>query len=506
MTNFSTTSRAQVPDWSTSVASIIYDNCSSCHHEGNIAPFSLMSYTDAVNHALNISAVVNAGLMPPWPADPDYRHFAYEAVLSEAEISTITEWVDNGTPSGNLNLAPPPPAFPAGGSMLQTIDYVVAIPPYTLQYNTDEYRYYAIPTSFTDTVYINQIEVMAGLDQLVHHADISFDMTGSSHLKDMLDPLSGFNSSTGYPNIDFYMNAWQPGGNIVSYPENWGIMVPPGADFVLEIHYGPGGEGLIDSTVMNLRFVKTPVDVRPITVEWTLYNSAPCLLDGPLVIPANTVKTFHQKSYAMPEDRSLISICPHQHMLGKSYRVWFITSDGDSVPLINIPQWDFHWQKYYTFQQIQKIPAGARIYSEASFDNTTNNPDNPNNPPETVSLGSTTEDEMLLCYFIFAAYMPEDEDIILDSSLIATGIPEITSNESLWIVYPNPAGDYFYIEQKNPSPYTSICLMNALGQVIEEKIIDNALVKFDLNPYNAGIYFVEMKTKDNRNIKKLIKH
>ncbi|MBK7967381.1 MAG: hypothetical protein IPK10_20335 [Bacteroidetes bacterium] len=197
---------------------------------------------------------------------------------------------------------------------------------------------------------MNQIEVIPGLPQLVHHADLHYDLSGTSFYNDSITPTPGF---SGGLISNYYMNAWQPGGGVATYPNNWGIMVPPGADFVFEIHYGPGGVGQVDTTKMNLRFITQPQNVRKVNVGWLLNNPIPS--QGPLIIPPNTVPTFDQESSPMPSSRSLIAICPHMHNLGASYTVWFVTLTGDSVPLIDIPAWDFHWQKYYTFQYIQKF-------------------------------------------------------------------------------------------------------------------------------------------------------
>src|SRR5688572_16293839 len=431
---------AQGPDWSTTIAPIIYNNCSSCHHQGTVAPFALMSYQDVFNNATDILVQVNDRHMPPWPPDPAYRHFAYEAVLDSLEIVAINDWINSGMPLGDTLLAPAPPVFSVTGSILDTIHFVAQIPPYTLQYNTDEYRYFAMHTGFTDTVYISKIEVIPGLPQVVHHADIHYDLTGTSFYNDSITPLPGF---SGGMVSDYYMNAWQVGGNIVEYPNNWGIMVPPGADFVFEIHYGPGAQGLTDTTKMNLRFITGGGSIRTIHVGWLLNNP----ISGPLVIPPNVITTFNQMSVPMPNDRSLISICPHMHKLGNTYKVWYKDLNLDSVPLIDIPHWDFHWQKYYMFQQIQKIPAGARLFSIASYDNTVNNPHNPNNPPITVYNGLTTNDEMLMTYFIWADYQAGDENIILDSTL-TTSLPpgNQVQDEHQFSVYPNPASDYIYVK------------------------------------------------------------
>ncbi|MFI5219402.1 MAG: T9SS type A sorting domain-containing protein [Bacteroidia bacterium] len=495
---------AQTPDWSTVIAPIIYKNCSSCHHNGGIGPFPLMSYSHAVMASWNIKIKVTNKEMPPWPADPTYRHFAYEALLDSSEIAAISDWVDNGMPLGDTTLAPAPPVFSQTGSLLDTINMTLQIPPYTLQYNTDEYRYFAMHSGFTDTVYVSKIEVIPGLSQAVHHADIHYDLTGQSFYNDSVTPLPGF---SGGVVSSYYMNAWMGGGNIVEYPPNWGILVPPGADFVFEIHYGPGHVGQTDTTKMNLRFITNGSVVRPIHVGWLLNNPIPS--QGPLVLPPNVITSFNQMSAPMPIDRSLISVCPHMHLLGKSYRVWYISLTGDSVPLVNIPQWKFHWQKYYMFQHVQKIPAGARIYSEASYDNTVNNPFNPNNPPITVYNGPTTEDEMLMTYFIWANYMPGDENILLDTTLL-TSVPNnfVSAQQETFQLYPNPAHDYFFLDAVfSENIAAELRLVNAFGQLLEKRNVKGNQIheQLDVTGYPDGIYFAVLVTPEGLLTKKFIR-
>ncbi len=488
-------SNSQIPTWSDDIAPLIYKNCAVCHHNGAIAPFELMTFQDVVLYAPLIHEAIEHREMPPWPADPNYRRFAHETYLEDEEILAIHDWIDAGMPLGNPDDAPEPPLFLPGGSLLDTIDYVVEIEPYTLQYDVDEYRWFVIPTNFPDTVYISRIEVIAGLDQVVHHADLSFDLTGHSKALDLQDPLPGFNNSTGAPNYDYYINAWQPGGNIPAYPENWGIAVPPGADFVIEIHYGPGGIGLIDSTKMNLQFIKNPTGVRPVNVAWILTDSPPVLVDGPLVLPPNEISTFHQKSYPVWTDLSLIAICPHMHFLGKSYKVWAETPMGVIIPLIDIPHWDFHWQKYYYFQQVQKIPQGSILHSEGVYDNTVDNHDNPNNPPITVNRGFKTTDEMFLCYFIFAEYQNGDEQIIQDSTLMVNST-EILSEENDLTIFPNPVENELYIYGTLPSPEKlSFRIVDLKGIEVKrwEMASNNTLIQenIELSKLSSGLYYLE---------------
>ena len=497
-------SPAQDPIWSPDVANIIYTHCSSCHHEGSIGPFAMMSYADVVDHAVEVGEQVDARNMPPWPADPNYRHFLDENVLTQGEIDAVVGWVRGGTPFGDPGLEPDPPIFPPGGSLLNTIDFQVAIPPYTLQYNTDEYRWFVIPNPFPTTVYVNAIEVFAGLNEVVHHADISYDNTGASLANDLLDPLPGFNGSTGSPTYSYYMNAWQPGGNVVRYPPQWGIAIPPGSDFVIEIHYGPGAQGQVDSTVMNLEFVTGP-GIRPVSVGWLLGHGN--MTDGPLVIPANTVQIFHQE-WTVPSARSFVSICPHMHHVGVAYKVWAQVGP-DSIPLIDIPQWDFHWQRYYTFQTVQPLPAGAVIKSIGVYDNTVNNPDNPHNPPQDMYQGSTTDSEMFLTFFIWTNYQPGDEYIVLDSTIIA-GVAEQQVVPFEWTVFPNPTAGAIWIGLDGTHPgNATIEVRNALGSLVAAENLSAVRtpgpVQVDLANVPAGVYTIELVTPATRSARKVLR-
>lgn len=495
---------SQEVTWTKDIASIIYQNCSSCHHSNAIAPFSLMNYQEVKEYAYNIRLEVIEKSMPPWPADPDFMHFVGEARLDQEEINAIDEWVNQGMPYGNAFEEPDSPVFLENGSLLQKIDHTITIEPYQIQSNEEEYRWFVIENPFSETIYLNQVEVKVGLESLVHHADLFFDLSGTSLQNDLQDPLPGFNSNTGFPNNDYYINAWQPGGNIQKYPQGWGVAVPPEAEFVIEIHYGPGGEGLIDSTIMNLQFVEEDEFERSIKTGWLLYDSSPVLLDGPFEIPPNQEKTFHQQTLPLPSDLSLISICPHMHLLGKSYKVWYETPAGDSINLINIPQWDFHWQKYYTFQSIVKIPAGSVIKSEGVYDNTINNHDNPNSPPIAVSRGPFTTDEMFLCYFIFAQYEEGDENIILDSELISSD-QEVNNSMNLSLS-PIPASHQLTVAiADHKLDELSYKIYNTQGKLVLNGKIYDKLFDVDLGHLENGVYFFEIANSTQTRLEKFIK-
>lgn len=500
---------SQVPDWSTQIANIIYKNCSSCHREGYIAPFTLMSYDDAVANGYSIQTVVNAHIMPPWPPDPDYRHFANEAVLSQSDIDAINAWVDGGMPSGNLAMAPDPPAF-SGSSSLQSIDQTIQIPAYTTQFNVDEYRYFVIHSDYTETKYLNAIEVIPGNWSVVHHVDIYYDLSNYSNQLDESDSLPGFNWDTGYPNLDYYVGGWSPGGNAIKLPTNWGVAVPPGVDFVLEIHYAPGNIGITDTTRVNFKFVTDTSQVRSVEVNTPIYDFPPTLVNFPLKILANETKTFNQLSQPMSTDMSFIALSPHMHLIGRSYKVWFETVDNDSVPLIDIPDWNFHWQMYYQFQYVQKIPEGARIHGQAFYDNTVNNPWNPNNPPITVKEGPYTTDEMLMTFMAFTEYQPGDEDILMDSSTIATSVNESIPRDFSISIYPNPAYNTLHVEATLSGTALQLQLVNGLGMVMKEIQVSKALnehyaTQIDISDLGPGVYFMKVQSGDDAVTKKIVK-
>ncbi len=252
---------SQTPTWSGEIAALIYTKCAHCHHEGAIAPFGLMSYQEVVALSHEIEHSITDNKMPPWPANPEYRHFADEFYLTDDEKQQIFDWIAADHPIGELALAPLPPVFAEGGSVLDTIDHQITIPPYTLQTNLDEYRWFAIENPYEDTIYVQKIEVFPGLKEVVHHADLWYDLSGQAMEADAASPVPGFSP---FVQPDFYMNAWQPGASAAEYPEGWGIAVPPNADFVVEVHYGPDAIGQVDETVMNLQFVRNTESPRPV--------------------------------------------------------------------------------------------------------------------------------------------------------------------------------------------------------------------------------------------------
>ena len=490
-----------LPTWVDDIAPIVHTHCAHCHHNGGAGPFPLVTYEDVFFTANADVHVIQDGEMPPWPADPAYQHFVGENVLSDQDVARFVEWYETGMAYGDEEVQVELPTFGPEGSLLESLDFVADFPAYTLQSDAEEYRWFVVPTNFEETRYIQAVEVIPGLAGAVHHADIFVDVTGESMALDQADPLPGFNGATGWPTNTTYINAWQPGALPARYPDGWGIPVPPGADLVIEIHYGPDFGGQEDDTVMNLEWVDE-AEVRPISVGWLLGNGA--MTDGPLVIPPDVISTFHQEAVLFNTDKSLLSICPHMHLLGKSYQVWMETPAGDSIPLIDIPQWHFEWQFYYRFLSPVHVPAGTVFKAVGEYDNTVWNPLNPNDPPETVTYGSLTTDEMFLTYFIWADYEEGDEDLVFGT--IEEEVDRVTESPVVkgFEVWPTLASDVLSCRHDEPGALSAV-VRNAEGAWCWSGTLDPGVTRLDVSSWPAGTYVMQVGGMDKRTSRTWIK-
>ena len=168
----------QLPTWVDDIAPIVHTHCARCHHNGGAGPFPLLTYEDVFFTANMDVHVMQDGEMPPWPADPDYRHFVGENVLSDQDVALFTEWHETGMAYGDESVVVEVPEFGPQGSLLESLDFVADFPEYTLQTDNEEYRWFVVPTDFEETKYIQAVEVIPGLPGAVHHADIFVDNTG----------------------------------------------------------------------------------------------------------------------------------------------------------------------------------------------------------------------------------------------------------------------------------------------------------------------------------------
>lgn len=393
------------------VAPIIYQECTSCHRMGEIGPMPFTTYDEVAAYGEFIAYVTSIGYMPPWSPDPDYSHFVGEKVLSPAEIQTLADWVEAGKPEGNPDNNPGLPDFPQG-SQIGVPDAVLSMPePYLHEGDmTDQYQVFVLPTDFGEDVSIRALEVQTGNGNVAHHAILGLDISGTADQLDAADPEPGYESfgGFGFSAESSFFGAWVPGALPVDYPAGIGRVIPEGADLLMQMHYGPSAVDESDLSTVNVFFSEEPIEREVITAIMGPQN-----LPVPFVLPPDEVSAFHGTMPVLT-DVSLLNIFPHCHLIGASWKVYATSPNGlDTIPLISIPEWDFNWQGFFTFPYLTKVPGGYTLHAEATYDNTSANPFNPNDPPQWVYFGEGTEDEMFFVFIDVVVYEEGDELIAL---------------------------------------------------------------------------------------------
>jgi hypothetical protein len=508
--------QAQTTKWAENIAPILYKNCAKCHNPNGVAPFSLITYSDAYNARIGVRAAVISRQMPPWTPDPKYTRFAHERALTQSDIDEIRNWVDGGAPQGNPALAPTPPVFPRNGE-ITTPDLVLQIPTYTVNTTQDLYRNFAIPSNLIADRTIVELEVVPGNRQIVHHVLAFRDSSARVLQLDAADPLPGYTNfgGTGTNSSELVMG-WVPGQGKIKYPAGMGMKLPRNTNLVLQIHYPGGISNQRDSTKIVFKFAPTTTTLRELRVQ-PLLDHVSTLVNGPLVITANTTKSFTSALRTpVGVDGTILSIAPHMHLIGRRMKVYGIKPNGDTLRLINIPEWDFNWQGSYDFPKLLKVPGGTQLKAEAFYDNTAANPFNPSNPPKLVRLGEATTDEMLLVYFTFTAYQPGDENIVIDSTVLSTKIQEANlPNERQRLAlkcFPNPLLGKLNVEVSAlKADYYDLEMFDIKGDLVKRLATQEWLkeglnsLSFDTHDLPSGAFFVKISSNNFYGIEQVIK-
>ncbi len=491
---------AQIPTFSEHIAPIIFSNCTKCHRPNNIAPFSLTNYNEVFGAANSILDAVNNKLMPPWPPDPDYHHFLNERVLSSSEIQAINDWVSFGMPLGDTSLIPPLPTF-IEGSEIGIPDVQFNLPVYTLTTNQDEYRCFVIPSQFSQEVYIKAFEFLPGNKLIDHHAVIFWDTSGVCQQLDDSTIELGYNSASSFAGTDNAqkISIWVPGSPPLILPPNFGYRIPANADIIVQMHYPEASFGLVDSSKLNI-FLQSGINIRNVKLKTTI--NIIHIIDGPLVIPADSIKTFHAES-TIPINTSVLAVMPHMHLLGKNTVTYAVQPNGDTMKLVSIPRWDFHWQGFYVYEKLVLWPTNTIIKSEFTYDNTSSNLLNPNSPPQTVYYGNGSDNEMMVTAFLTVPYKQGDENIFLYSADTSVFESEIS-------IYPNPTNGNFTVNFNFINEQIITASVYSVTGARVKNIFSNLLIKPDthqqlinLSELTSGIYFLKINS-NNLNIVKRI--
>jgi hypothetical protein len=364
------------------VARIVQDRCQSCHRPGQVAPFSLRSYDDARSHAAMIAEVVEDRRMPPWHADPRHGRFRNDRHLSPRERATLLAWVEQGTPLGDPSALPPPATFPEGWQ-IGTPDVVFELPaPQSVAAEgTLPYVYVRVPTGFQEDRWVQAAEAQPGDRAVVHHILVFVDDHSGKKRQGIGGQLCGF----------------APGDMPAVFPPGVAKQVPAGSDLIFQIHYTPVGAPHTDRSRVGLIFAKQPVEHAAITLG---------IAQRRFVIPPGAANHPVASSFTFPRDAHLLSLLPHMHLRGKNFEYRATYPDGSSEVLLSVPAFDFGWQTSYLLDAPKAMPKDTRIDCLAHYDNSADNPANPD-PERAVLWGDQTSEEMMIGYIDYI----EDERV-----------------------------------------------------------------------------------------------
>lgn len=375
------------------VAPILNAHCVDCHRKGEVAPFALTEFPQAKRRARMLAAVCEDGIMPPWRATKDYGHFLNERHLSPREIALLKKWADTGAPEGNPADLLPPRKFEDEYWRLGKPDMVIPMP---VEYEIpadgeDIYRCFVIPLDLPENRMVIGFEFRPGDPAVVHHAIAYLDKSGIARTYDNLDEEPGY-SVFGGDSPGFWpsgsLGGWAPGSQPRFLPEGYGRKLEKKEDLVLEIHYHPNGKATRDRSQIGIFFAKKPVkEIHEIVIGTEQIN-----------IPAGENDYQRHVWMEFPTDVTLLDVTPHAHYIGKEFKAEATLPNGNKLPLIWIKDWDFRWQDNYVYTKPLRLPKGTRVDTFVSYDNSATNPHNPNDPPQKVTEGWQTTDEMCLFY------------------------------------------------------------------------------------------------------------
>jgi Tfp pilus assembly protein PilF len=373
------------------IAPILFHSCAMCHRPGEAAPFSLLTYSDAKKHARQIADATRSRAMPPWLPEPQELKFSDELRLAEVEIARIQHWVEQGAIEGDPSDLPPAPKFVEGWQLGKPDLILNATKPLTLPpQGTDTYWNFIFPVPIEQTRWVKAVEIRPGDKRYVHHANILVDREESLRSREA-QPGAGFagmeirlESQTFDP--DSHLLFWKPGTVPHTEPEGMALRLDKGTDLVLNTHLQPSGKPEVIQPSIGLYFTPQPATKLPMLLQ--LEN------DVKLDIPSGQKDFVVTDTFTLPLDVDLLAIYPHAHYLGKDIQVFAVLPDGTKTNLIHIPQWNLNWQAVYRYSKPVRLPKGTTVNLRYTYDNSDQNPMNPNHPPARVVAGNRSTDEM----------------------------------------------------------------------------------------------------------------
>lgn len=381
------------------VEPILQNRCQGCHRPGEIGPMSFLTYRDVRPWAKAIRGAVLGKKMPPWPIDPAFGKFRNDQRLSQSEIDTLVSWSDQGAPEGDAKDAPPPRQFVEGWNIGKPDAVIELSQEFQIPASGDiPYQYIIVPTGFTKDTWVDAVEIRPGNRAALHHA-IAFVREPGTYkgmkVGEFLDPIAmakvmrprtnpppdQFGDSVTGDAVGFYV----PGIPPAVLEPGQARLIKAGSALLFQLHYTSDGKPSTDRTRIGFRFSKEPPKewIRTVNVQNFAFSIPPREPNYPIYARARLTR-----------DMKIVSFIPHMHLRGKDFEYRALYPSGETETLLRVPRWDFAWQMAYYLQEPKVLPKGTVIEVVGHYDNSANNPNNPD-PNALVVYGEQTWNEMM---------------------------------------------------------------------------------------------------------------
>ncbi len=390
---------AQPVTYGHDVAPILMKKCILCHSQGQIAPWSMDDYGKVMGHGAMIREVIRTRRMPPWGADSSYLRLKNDLSLTPQQTRTMVHWVEQGMPRGDGPDPLPSAQRPAVDGwpwgrpdMIISCKDLQTIPP------TGNLNYRFVPGDkvMDQDRWIKMSYWNPGNRKVLHHAHLLVENPALDRHQEWFYASGRYFDFDMVPRKKNYhlIDNYSPGYSPLLLPSDTGMYLPKGTRFTFVLHYTPTGKAETDQTRIGLYFHKTqPAKILSIYYFWNKSKSLKA-------IPAHVKNFIVRAVLPIPNQIRIYGIKPHMHLRGRSMTITAHYPDGNSHIILSVPNYKYNWQARYLFTNPLLIPAGTKMEIVSTYDNSAQNPDNPD-PDHPVLWGGRTNDEMQLAIFYY---------------------------------------------------------------------------------------------------------
>lgn len=390
-------------NYADTIARIVYDKCSSCHRPGQSGPFSLLTYEDVSKHAATILSVTDSGYMPPWKADHVGLDFAGDRRLTAEQKQQLRDWVSADCPKGNTEDIPPIPTFSSDWALGKPDLVIKMEEPFQVPASgRDVYRSFVFPVNLPEDKWIKAIELRPTARGAVHHALFFIVDAGSGNRPRERDGQPGFRgmgfvgSNLGDllektpDRMSSGLGGYVPGATPNKLPGDLARHLPAHTNIVMQTHFHPTGKAEVEQGELGIYFTDVAPKHRLQSVQLPAIFGAGAGIN----VPAGDRNYQVVDKYTLPIDVLAHEVGGHAHYICRSMEMKAHLPDGKQLTLLRITDWDLDWQDQYTFAQPLPLPQGTELVTTIVYDNSSDNPENPNSPPKSIAWGRESNDEM----------------------------------------------------------------------------------------------------------------